>query len=157
MFEPFRFFYYRVIIDCDDHIFKSEEMVHVLVFLFCFGETSKLCFWSIRFSRRFLFPVLTVILIFMCNKIGSCSEKMIRTWDIVFDVWYLFIQKSLSSVSGPPLMKSTTTYVCMCLIWQRDFVLGLQCLWKRRPPQKSLWYNYIKNGESNRTAIYTII
>ena len=38
-----------------------------------------------------------------------------------------------------------------------DFVLELQCLWKRRPPRKPPWYSYIKKGESNQTTIYTII
>ncbi|KAF3487238.1 hypothetical protein F2Q69_00053788 [Brassica cretica] len=79
---------------------------------------------------------------------------MIRTKDSVFYVWYLFLQKSLSSVSGPPLMKSTTTYVCKCLIWHSDFVLELQCLWKRRPPRKPpcvrLWQGkWKKNGEQD--------
>ena len=81
MFKPVRFFYYRVIIDCDDLMIiylQTRRYGAFTVFLFWFGETSKLCLWSILFSCRFLFLVLTVI-IFMCIKIGSCSEKMIRT------------------------------------------------------------------------------
>lgn len=46
--------------------------------------------------------------------------------------------------------KSTTTYVCKCRIWHSDFVLELQCLWKRRPPRKPPWYSSIKKGNQTK-------
>jgi len=57
------------------------SMMLVSVFLLSFGETSKQWFYSIWFSHRFLFPVVTVI-IFLCIIIGFNLEKMIMTWDV---------------------------------------------------------------------------
>lgn len=112
------------------------SMMFVSVILLSFWETYKQWFYSIWYSRRFLFPVVTVN-IFMRIIIGFYSEKMIITWDGVFDVWCIFLRKSLSLVSWPQLIKSTSVDVCLCLLWPNDFVPGIQCFWKRLPPWKT--------------------